>query len=245
MDDTLSFRRDVERRIAENRDNAPLRSATATWMEEADAAEYEYNFSWLGIPVIQYPQDLVAYQELIWSVRPEWIVETGVARGGSVVFAASMLALLGGAGRVVGVDIDVRPHNRRRIEEHPMAERITLIEGSSTDAAVVRQVAELVSDKRTLVVLDSNHTHEHVLEELRAYAPMVEEGSYLVVCDTSIASLPGNGYPDRPWSAEDNPATAVTAFLAETDRFVVDEERDHQLLITSNPGGFLRCVRNA
>lgn len=244
MDDSTDFAEAVAARIRANAADAGLIDATAAWMDAADRLKYEYNFRWLGMPVIQYPQDLLAYQELIWRIRPRWIVETGIARGGSIVFAASMLELLGEDGRVVAVDIDIRPHNRERIEKHPMSGRIHLIEGSSIDPQVVEQVKSTVQGGPVLVSLDSNHTHDHVLSEMRAYSPLVSDGSYLIVCDTSIANLDGGGYADRPWSKTDNPMTAVRAFLDENHRFVVDDNITNQLMITSNPGGFLRCVRS-
>jgi cephalosporin hydroxylase len=251
MDDSEEFERQVRERVEQNLDDAELRAASSTWIRAADRAKYEYNFSWLGLPVIQYPQDLLAMQQLIWELRPRAVVETGVARGGSLIFYASMLELVGGEGRVIGVDIDVRDHNRRRIEAHPLSGRVELVEGSSVEPAVLAEVRERVGAGApaeqagpVLVCLDSNHSHAHVLAELRAYAPLVRAGSYIVVFDTIIEALEPEGPADRPWSATDNPATATRAFLAECDRFEVDRRFDGQLLITSNPGGFLRCLKN-
>jgi cephalosporin hydroxylase len=213
------------------------------WLEESVRQRYSYNFTWLGRPVIQYPQDLMALQELIWRIRPEVIVETGIAHGGSLVFNASMLELIGGRGRVIGVDIDIRAHNRAALDDHPLRGRIELIEGSSIDEAVVRAVVESVGEARpVLVILDSMHTHAHVLAELRSYSPLVSAGSYVVVLDTVIADLPGDLYPDRPWSPEDNPRTATLEFLGEDSRFEVDTELEQRLAITTAPGGFLRCI---
>jgi cephalosporin hydroxylase len=204
---------------------------------------YSYNFSWMGRPIIQYPQDIIALQEIIWSVKPQLIVETGVAHGGSLVFLASMLELIGGEGRVVGVDIEIRPHNRQAIEEHRMASRITLVEGSSTDAAVVSEVHALAEGRRPImVILDSNHSHAHVLKELQAYAPLVTNGSYLVVFDTVVEDMPADAFPNRPWGRGNSPKTAVREFLASTTRFAIDHEIDGKLLLTVAPDGYLKCV---
>lgn len=203
---------------------------------------YSYNFTWLGLPVIQFPQDLVAMQELIWAIRPDVIVETGVAHGGSLIFYASVLELLGGPSTIIGIDIDIRPHNRNRIETHPMAGRIRLIEGSSTDETVVRRVHSLVGDGTAIVILDSNHTHDHVLTELRCYSPLVGADSYIVVMDTVVEDMRANAFPDRPWSTGNNPKTAVHAFLAENDRFEIDRSIPDKLLITAAPDGYLHCI---
>jgi cephalosporin hydroxylase len=220
-----------------------LRRLTRAWFDRVSTYEYSYHFTWLGLPIIQFPQDILAVQEIAWRVRPDVIIETGIARGGSLILSASLLELLGGDGRVIGIDIDIRAPNRRAIESHPLARRITMIEGSSTDAAVVEHVRRLVSGaSRVLVLLDSNHTHEHVLQELRLYSPLVTPGSYVIVFDTIIESMPVDAFPERPWGRGDNPATAVQAFLAENDRFVVDEDIDRKLLISVSPGGYLQCV---
>ena len=206
---------------------------------------YSYNFSWLGRPIIQYPQDIVALQEIVWRVRPELIVETGVAHGGSLILHASLLELVGGDGHVVGVDIDIRPHNREEIERHPLARRITLIEGSSTDESVIARVRDAAEGLRTvLVVLDSNHTHEHVLRELELYSPLVTGGSYLVVFDTIVEDLPKELYPDRPWGPGNSPKSAVREFLSTNKRFEVDAELDGKLVLTVAPGGYLRCIKD-
>ena len=207
--------------------------------------KYTYNFSWMGLPIIQFPQDIVAMQEMIWQIRPDLIVETGIAHGGSLVFYASMLELLGGDGLVVGVDVDIRPHNRETIEKHPMSGRIRMIEGSSVDPGVVQQVRDLASGRqRVLVTLDSMHSHEHVIKELNLYSPLVPKGSYLVVFDTAIEELPPGTFTGRPWDKGDNPYTAVQQFLRETDRFVPDTDLDSRLLFTSAPGGYLKCVKD-
>ena len=240
-----AFERAKQESIRRLGGDARLRAMSLEWLTEVSKARYSYNFTWTGLPIIQFPQDIVAMQEIIWKVQPEMIVETGIARGGSLVFYASQLELLGGDRRVIGVDVDIRKPNREAIEAHPLARRITMIEGSSVDTAVVDQVKALVRGRRpVLVVLDSMHTHAHVLRELELYAPLVMSGSYLVVFDTIIDDLPDGFFADRPWGPGDNPQTAVREFLKTSDRFVVDEETVSKLLVTAAPGGYLRCVKD-
>jgi len=206
---------------------------------------YSYHFTWLGRPIIQYPQDLVALQEVIWSVQPDLIVETGIAHGGSTIFYASMLELLGQDGHVVGIDIEIRPHNRAALDQHPLRRRLTLIEGSSVDESIANQVREIATSRqRTMVILDSFHTHDHVLRELELYSPLVSKGSYVVVLDTVIEDMPAGYFRDRPWDRGNSPRTAVEAFLRSNDRFTVDTEIDEKLLISVAPGGYLRCVKD-
>jgi cephalosporin hydroxylase len=206
---------------------------------------YSYHFCWLGRPIIQMPQDIVAMQEIIWRVKPDLIIETGIAHGGSLIFYASMLELIGGGGRVIGIDLDIRAHNRSEIEKHPMAKRISMIEGSSTEPEIIEQVRGLANGcRRILVALDSNHSHDHVRRELELYSPLVTKDSYLVVFDTAVEDMPDNLFPDRPWKKGNNPKTAVWEFLKTTDRFVVDKETENKLLITVAPDGYLRCVKD-
>jgi len=205
---------------------------------------YSYNFTWLGRPIIQFPQDMIAMQEIIWKVKPDLIIETGIAHGGSLIFSASILDMIGGDGHILGIDIDIRAHNRIEIEQHPMYKRITMIEGSSVDPRVVGQVREVTRGKRdVLVVLDSNHTHEHVAKELEFYSPLVTKGSYLVVFDTVVEEMPDEFFLDRPWGQGNNPRTAVRQFLQGNDRFEIDEEIEETLLLTVAPGGYLKCVK--
>lgn len=225
-----------------------LRQESMNWVRDTATLGYSYNFHWMGRPIIQYPQDIVAMQELIWTIQPDLIVETGIAHGGSLIFSASMLELNAACGgpkdaRVVGIDIDIRDHNRKAIETHPMARRIDMIQGSSIDAQIVRQVAAMVQGKqRVLVCLDSNHTHEHVLAELEAYAPFTTVGSYCVVFDTVIEDMPADFFPNRPWGKGDNPKTAVHEYLRGHPNFVIDERIDSKLLISVAPSGYLRRV---
>jgi cephalosporin hydroxylase len=239
---SVSFEQEKQENIRRLAQHAGLRSASIDWIAEASRYKYSYHFSWLGRPIIQFPQDVLAIQEIIWTVKPTLVVETGIAHGGSLILSASLLELLGGDGRVVGVDVEIRSHNRAAIEAHPMFHRITLVEGSSTDPQVVKQINELAMGRRTLVLLDSNHTHDHVLEELRLYSPFVKTGSYIVVFDTVIEDLPADFFPNRPWGRGNNPRTAVAEFLAENQRFEIDRDLEAKLVITAAPGGYLKCV---
>ena len=226
-------------------DDPEIRRLTRALFDRMCRYRYSYNFSWLGRPIIQFPQDMVALQEILWSVRPDLVVETGIAHGGSLVLSASILELLGGDRQVVGVDVDIRPHNRAALDSHPLRHRLVLIEGSSTDAAVADRVAQLARGRqRPLVILDSNHTHEHVVRELELYSPLVSKGSYLIVMDTVVEDMAADFFPDRPWGKGDNPKTAVREFLARNNRFEIDEQIEGKLLITVAPSGYLRCVRD-
>ena len=221
-----------------------VRAAALDLVKRTLAYRWTYNFSWLGRPVIQFPPDLIAIQELIWAIRPRRIVETGIAHGGSLIHSASILELLGGEGRVIGVDIEIRPHNREAIDAHPMRRRIGMIEGSSIDPATFAKVEAAVGGAGpVLVILDSMHTHDHVLRELELYAPLASVGSYCVVLDTIIEDLPESAYPDRPWGKGNNPKTAVHAFVGSDPRFEIDRELEAKLLLTVAPDGWLKRVR--
>jgi len=249
------FEKEVAARVAANTDVEELCASAATFMCTSAASKYSYNFTWQGRPIIQYPQDMVAMQELIWRIKPDLIIETGIAHGGSLVFSASLLALLDMADaitagisfdpkisrrRVLGIDIDIRAHNRAAIEAHPMASRIQMIQGSSIAPEVIEQVREVAkSHNRILVCLDSNHTHDHVLAELEAYAPLVSTGSYCIVFDTIIEDMPADMFPDRPWGQGNNPRTAVREFLAQHQGFAIDKSVQDKLLITVAPDGYL------
>jgi cephalosporin hydroxylase len=224
--------------------DASVREAALELVAKTLPYRYSYNFSWMGRPVIQLPADLIATQEVIFSVRPQLVIETGIAHGGSLIHSASILELIGGEGRVLGVDIDIRAHNRQAIDAHPMRKRIEMIEGSSIDPSVAEKVREAAKGKeRVLVILDSMHTHDHVLEELKLYAPLATVGSYCIVFDTIIEDLPGDTYPDRPWGKGNNPKTAVHAFVKSDPRFVIDHELESKLLMTAAPDGWLKRVR--
>ena len=252
------FQEEVKQNIDALGQDAHLMDMTLAWIERSNAHRYTYNFSWLGRPVIQSPQDMVAVQELIWQVKPDLVIETGIAHGGSLILSASLLALLDlcdaqAQGRVLdpakpgrkvlGIDIDIRAHNRAAIEAHPMASRIEMIEGSSTDQSVIDRVREIASNyQRVLVFLDSNHTHDHVLAELHGYAPLTSVGSYCVVFDTLVENMPEEMFADRPWGPGNSPMTAVREYLKSHTEFAVDRKIEDKLLITVAREGFLQRV---
>jgi cephalosporin hydroxylase len=243
------FKNECAKEIEVQGSSLPLQSINNQWFQLANTHKYSYHFEWLGRPIIQYPQDIVAMQELIWKVQPDLIIETGIAHGGSLIFSASMLelnAICGGCqdAEVLGLDIDIRAHNREAIEAHPMFKRISMIQGSSIDPEIIDQVKEKAKGKqKILVCLDSNHTHDHVFAELEAYAPLTSVGSYCVVFDTVIQDMPADMFHDRPWSVGNNPKTAVWEYLKTTDRFVIDKQIESKLLITVAPDGYLKCVK--
>lgn len=244
----MSFEQEKQQRIAAIGEDEALKSFADRFIKASVLPKYSYNFSWLGIPIIQYPQDIVAMQEIIWQVKPDLIIETGIAHGGSLIFSASMLELIanctGHQGEVLGLDIDIRAHNRAAIEAHPLFKRITMLEGSSIAPDIIAQVHAKAKDKKCILVcLDSNHTHEHVLAELEAYAPLTSVGSYCVVFDTLIEDMPDNLYPDRPWGQGNNPKTAVWEYLKTHDEFEIDQSIHNKLLITVAPDGYLKRVR--
>ncbi|MFK0314282.1 cephalosporin hydroxylase family protein [Pseudomonas sp. NPDC090233] len=236
------FAEECQAEIRDQGSNAALCELAQTFYNESAKHKYTYHFSWMGRPIIQLPQDMVAMQELIWKLKPDLIIECGIAHGGSIIYYASMMELVG-HGEVLGIDLDIRPHNREAIESHPMFKRISMIEGSSIDPAIVEQVRALAEGKKVMVVLDSNHTHEHVLAELRAYAPLVSQDCYCVVMDTVVEDMPSDAFPNRPWGVGDNPRTAVWAYLKETEDFVIDADIHDKLLITVARDGYLRRVR--
>ena len=243
----MSFKKEAEERIKALSNNEDLKSSALDFMKASVGPKYSYNFLWLGRPIIQYPQDMIAMQELIWEVKPDLIIETGIAHGGSLIFYASILELVavctGNEGKVLGIDIDIRPHNLKAIEDHPMYRRINMIQGSSIDPEIIAQVVEKAEGKkRVMVCLDSNHTHEHVLAELVAYAPLTSVGSYCVVFDTLIEDMREDAYPDRPWSKGDNPKTAVWEYLKTHSEFETDKSIHQKLLITVAPDGYLKRV---
>jgi cephalosporin hydroxylase len=269
MEMSKHFENEVNENIKRLGASSELSKKSLDWMlTVAAVGRYSYNFSWQGRPIIQYPQDIVAMQELIWLVKPDLIIETGIAHGGSLIMSASMLAMLDYSDavesgktldpmttqrRVLGLDIDIRPHNRAAIEAHPMAHRIEMIQGSSIAPEIIEQVCEIAkSYERVLVCLDSNHTHEHVLAELEAYAPLVSKGSYCCVFDTVIEDMPDEMFPDRPWGKGDNPKTAVWEYLRRLNtegrkasdgaplNFEINNSVENKLLITVAPDGYLK-----
>ena len=252
------FREEVVNRIQQNRDNVDLRAATREFNKISNELKYSYNFEWFGRPIIQYPQDMIALQEIIFNIKPDLIIETGIARGGSLIFYASILALLdisdavekdvilnprSSCRLVIGVDIDVRPHNRLAIEVHPMSSRIQIVEGSSLDKAIIHQIHQVAaSHKKVMVCLDSNHTHDHVLAELESYASLTTLGSYCVVFDTIVDDLPRTMYPNRPWGPGNSPKSAVVEYLKAHSEFQIDRSIEDKLQITVAPDGYLKRI---
>jgi|TARA_B110000003_G_scaffold148864_1_gene149901 cephalosporin hydroxylase len=251
------FEKEIVQRTKKISNNKILNDLSSKFMDESVIPKYSYNFQWLGRPIIQYPQDIVAMQEIIWRVKPDLIIEVGIAHGGSLIFSASLLAMIDVSEKidenyepkksnrkVLGVDIDIRSHNKIAIESHPMSNWIEMIEGSSISSDVVGQVRNIAEKyNNILVCLDSNHTHEHVLEELRAYADLTSVGSYCVVFDTMIEDVPAEVFPDRPWGPGDNPKTAVHEYLKEDSNFAIDNTIHEKLLISAAPEGYLKRIK--
>lgn len=243
-DPIQDFIRETEERIGKNGSNTALKQAAQSFNVESNRAQYSYNFRWMGRPIIQYPQDMIVMQELIWDIKPDLIIETGIAHGGSLIYYASILELIG-HGSVLGIDIDIREHNRKEIEAHPMKKRIDMLEGSSISDEIAEHVRAFAKGKeKILVCLDSNHTHDHVLSELKIYSPLVSLNSYIVVFDTIVEDLP-EGYfsQKRPWGISNNPKTAVHEFLETTDEFVIDHSIDNKVLISVAPQGYLKRIK--
>lgn len=238
-----NFEKRNEKNIKIMTKDKTFKKLSRNWFNNSFKYEYSYHFTWLGLPIIQFPQDIVAMQEIIWKVKPDLIIETGIARGGSLILSASLLQLIGN-GEVLGIDIDIRKHNREEIEKHPLYNLITMIKGSSVDNAVAKKVYQHAKGKeRILVFLDSLHTHDHVLKELKVYSRLVKKGGYIVVFDTMIENMPENSFPNRPWDRGNNPKTAVFEFLKNNKRFKIDKKIENKLIITSSPDGFLKCIR--
>lgn len=245
MDPFAEFNKEREDAQQEMLMDEELKQKSLDWMLHADKYKYTYNFTWMGRPIIKYPQDIAIMQELIWNVRPDLIIETGIAHGGSIIFSSSMMELLGNGGKVIAVDIDIRKHNRDEIEKHSMMKNITMLEGSSVDEKIVKQIADYAKGfKKVMVVLDSNHSHEHVYRELELYTPMVSMNSYILLPDTFVEFFPKGYVTDRPWDVGNNPYTAMEAFLKTTDQFIKDESITNKLLITEAfGGGYLKRVK--
>ena len=255
LSDLEEFKRDSIFNLEKMCSDENVKKVSQEWINQTGKHNYAYNWRWLGLPIIQLPADIVATQELIWKIEPTVIIETGVARGGSLIFNASQLAMLdlckygsssimNSERRCIGIDIDIRPHNRGAIESHPLSPMIQMVEGSSTDEITFNKVMELIKpDDKIMVILDSNHTHAHVKEELVMYSPLVSLESYIVVHDTGIEFSPDSAFKNRDWGVGNNPLTAILEFLDSNDTFQVDKLQSDKLLITSSPNGYLQRVR--
>jgi len=238
------FEKDKINLIKNNAINLALNKAKDDFNLESNKAKYSYNFSWMGRPIIAYPQDMIAMQEIIWDVKPDLIIEAGIAHGGSLVYYASLLELIGNDGFVLGLDIDIRKHNRKLIESHPMFKRIKMIEGDSTSSEVANLVYDFAKNRnRIMVCLDSNHTHDHVRKELELYAHLTSVNSYCIVFDTIVEELPTDYMPGgRPWNPGNNPKTAVFDFLKTNINFIIDKNIDNKILISIAPDGYLKRI---
>jgi cephalosporin hydroxylase len=244
----MFIREDLEKSkrkaAAEQSQDAALRKTSLDFIVDSDKHGYGYQWTWLGLPFIQMPQDMVVTQEVIWETKPDVIIETGIAWGGSVVFYASLLQLLG-KGEVVAVDLNLYDHVRDQIMSYPFSNRIHLYKGSSTDTAIVDKIKpHIKAGQKVMVCLDSNHTHQHVLDELRLYAPLVSKGQYLIVSDTVVEDIPPQEHRPRPWGPGDNPKTALRQYMKENDRFEIDQYVNDKLLLTYTPDGYCRCIKD-
>lgn len=243
IDPIEEFKKEAEGNIKKLGRNKKLKTLGLKFTIESLKNRYSYNFRWLGRPIIQHPQDMVAMQELIWNIKPDLIIETGIAHGGGLIFYASILEMIG-KGMVLGIDIDIRKHNRKEIEKHKMFKRIKILEGSSVDSKIISEVQKIAKNKkRILIFLDSSHAHLHVLKELELYTPLISRGSYIVVFDTIVEFMPKGTIKNRPWDKGNNPFTAVKEFLKENNNFVIDKDIENKLLITAAPGGFLKRIK--
>ncbi len=258
MDPLDSFEQEVATNISNLKNDIDLQALSRIWVREISRHRWAYNFQWMGRPIIQFPNDAWAMQEIIWKTKPDLIIETGIAHGGSLIFSAAMLAFLDmcealelgttfdpkqSKRKVVGVDIDIRVHNRKAVEEHPMSSRIEMIQGSSISPVVAERVSTIAkSYDRIMVCLDSNHSHDHVLSELEIYAPLTSIGSYCVVLDTLVEDMPGEFFENRPWGPGNSPKTAVHEYLQTHPEFKIDKSIDYKLLISVAPDGYLRRI---
>lgn len=248
MNPIKQFEAERDVRIEQLGKDLEFQAQSRDWLEQSMRRQYVYNFSWLGRPIIQNPIDMMAMQELIWTVQPDLIIETGIAHGGSIIYSASLLELNAACGgnpdaKVLGIDIDIREHNKEAILQHPMSRRIQMLQGSSVATEIVDQVKAIAQGKqKILVFLDSNHTHEHVLAELQAYAPLVTKDSYCVVFDTFVEDVPADVFDNRPWQPGNSPKTAVFEYLKSHPEFMIDKSMDHKLQITVAPDGFLKRI---
>lgn len=245
MDPVQEFKNERKLAIEEMSHDEELKNKSLEWMILADKYKYTYNYTWMGRPIIKFPNDMVLQQEIMWDIKPDLIIETGIAHGGSIIFSASLMEMMGIAdGHVLAIDIDIRKHNRELIEAHPMMKRITMIEGSSTAVDVVAQVQEIAKGKKcVMVILDSLHTHDHVLDELRIYSELVTVGSYMLLPDTFIELFPKGYFNDRPWDIGNNPMSAMREFMKSSDKFIIDHSRIDKLMITEGFDGYLKRIK--
>ncbi len=244
-DEINNFYKERMQSLRDIQSDNELKQKSIEWMIDADKYKYSYNFSWMGRPIIKYPADMIVQQELIWSLRPDLIIETGIAHGGSIIFSASMMKMMGINGEVIGVDIDIREHNRILIESHPMSDIIKMYQGSSIDINIIKKIQKKANKHKTiLVILDSCHSQEHVLNELRLYSQFVTKNSYIILPDTFIEFFP-KGYfaKDRPWDKGNNPYTALKIFLNNNDNFKIDKDLSSKACISETIDGYIKKIK--
>ena len=229
----------VQKNIKKIKKNKKFNKSSRNWALLASEMKYHYNFSWFGLPIIKFPNDMLVMQEIIWKVKPDVIIETGIARGGSLIFFASLMKLIKKNGKVIGIDIDIREKNKKAIQKHFLYKNIKLLQGSSTSDEIRENLKKYVTRKKVLVVLDSMHTEKHVLNELEIYSKLVSKNSYLIVQDTFVELFPKNHFKNRPWSKGNNPMTAVKKFLNKNKNYSIDETISAKIGITENPMGYL------
>tara|TARA_A100001035_G_C27713976_1_gene468586 strand:- start:176 stop:922 length:747 start_codon:yes stop_codon:yes gene_type:complete len=244
-DEISSFYKERTASLKDIQNDKELKKKSIEWMIAADKYKYTYNFSWMGRPIIKYPADMIVQQELMWNLRPDLIIETGIAHGGSIIFSASMMKMMGIKGEVIGVDIDIREHNRSLIEDHPMSDIIEMYEGSSIDINIIKKIKEKADKHKTiLVILDSCHSHEHVFNELLLYSQFVTKNSYIILPDTFIEFFPKGYYAkNRPWDKGNNPYTALKSFLKSNDNFIIDKDLSSKACITETIDGYLKKIK--
>ena len=239
-----NFKKRVNKNVKLMPQDSDLKKKSIDWMLHADKYKYTYNFRWTGIPIIKFPNDILALQEIIWKVKPDIIIETGIAHGGSIIFSATMLELIGKDGLVIGVDIDIRKHNRLEIEKSKFYKRVKMFEGSSVSKKIIKQIKSFIRPKsKVMVFLDSNHTYQHVKKEIEIYSKLVTKNSYLVVEDTFTEFFPKNYFSNRPWDVGNNPLIAINEFLKKNKNFKIDKNLNEKLSITETFDGYLKKIK--
>ncbi len=223
-----------------------FKELTMKWIKKSIKYKYVYNFTWMGRPIIKYPNDMIVMQEIFWEVKPDLVIETGIAHGGSIIYSASLLKMMGiKRFKVIGIDIDIRAHNLKEINRSSMRKYIKMFEGSSVDEKITKKIFTYAKKfKKILVILDSNHTHDHVSRELEIYSKLVSKDSYIILPDTYIGYLPNNTFPNRPWTKNDNPMTALQAFLKKNKKFKIDKYKSSKSMITEAMNGYVKKYKN-
>ena len=258
FDPVSIFTKECKEEINKQSQDQLFLKLSQNWMNQSWKHKYTYHFNWLGRPIIQMPQDILALQEIIWTIKPDLIIETGIAHGGSLCLTASLLALLEleeiknnsinqdqiKKRKVIGIDIDIRQHNRELIENHFLSDKIEMIESSSVNKGTFNKIKSLSKDySNILVMLDSNHTESHVLEELNLYSSLISKNSYCIVFDTIVEKMDSEFSKNRPWNKKNSPQSAIQKFLKRNNNFVVDKTIDKKIILSMAPGGFLKKIK--